>query len=482
MGTPAQDWFAANAPKPAQTGDWFKDNAPQAPAPQQGHADSAGSTGAVFKASPERFSKAWWKEQMYNAIDATLESLPAAGATMGGVVGGTGGAAAGSVVPGAGTVGGGVAGAVGGAGIGGMAGEAARQIGRRAMGWESPETSTDAANKIAGEGALQGGVEAATAGLGNAMRMPMKELARTQYYRALSPATKPNKAITKTIVPEALDRQVRGGLDAIVDRSEAEAGALTKPLNKAYDAIQPNVLLQKMPVSETMSALDRFKERFVVGGKVANPEAVRAIENVQGVVSQWGNDISPQELRRVKQIFDESVAAAGGYTGTDLSVKYKANAERLAANRIRSLLHEVSPEAKNIDANVKFWLDLKRVASATAERRVGQEGGLVKTLWPIGAAVAGAAAGGGGGYHAAGGEGAATGAAATSALAAMVTIAVRSPQWRTSSAVFKNEFAEALLRGSPQKVSALLLRLGVAVPGSRIKEQSGDLQTQPERQ
>lgn len=99
--------------------------------------------------APKPFSKDWLKSVFYNQVaDPTLNALPAAGATAGGIIGATGGTLG---APGPGSL----VGGVGGAGIGGMGGEAAKQLGQRALGFEAPTSSDEAAKRIMGQGALQ---------------------------------------------------------------------------------------------------------------------------------------------------------------------------------------------------------------------------------------------------------------------------------------------------------------------------------------
>jgi hypothetical protein len=106
--------------------------------------------GIFAKMAPAEPERSW--------TDAAVDALPAVGGTLGGIVGGIGGTVAGFGV-------GGVPGAVGGAAIGGAGGEALRQLAERARGNAAPATAMDAATGIAKEGAIQGGLELAGAGI-----------------------------------------------------------------------------------------------------------------------------------------------------------------------------------------------------------------------------------------------------------------------------------------------------------------------------
>lgn len=85
-----------------------------------------------------------------------------------------------------------------------------------------------------------------------------------------------------------------------------------------------------------------------------------------------------------------------------------------------------------LDKEISSWLDVQKVAADSGLRQAGQQGGVAKVLAPFGWGAAGAvglaAKGTHGGLEAAGGA----------ALLTMATQVVRSPAWRTTSAVFKD--------------------------------------------
>lgn len=488
-------------------------------------------------------------------------ALPAAGATVGSVIGGTGGTLA---EPGGGSA----LGAVGGAGVGGMAGEAGKQLlntmlyGQRG----APPTPQAALSDISKQGAGQAAVQG-LAELLPFLAGPLKNAAVSQYERALSPTTKANKYITQQVAPELIQRGEYGSLGAMEDRASQNAESLRPQLNQAYEELtaqtarkpvrgllpagtteiplgekpvppempgqlneasqmprrnvvsgQPSEQLQQqlgptagtipariyrpmystatpelpeteafsgpgvmqtrdprvanqinppsgsypnLPSSyipgsgkEIISDLENLKSTYQVEGKDANNAAVNAISGVQDVVRQYGNDISPNSLRKLKQIFDDPVAQRGGYSGTDLGTAYTAQAQKAAADSIRSILHQASPNLAALDRETHFWLQVQQVTSQSGLRKTGQEGGLVRALGlPFLSGIGGMT----GMQLGHGAEGAGVGA-----LTAVATMIVRSPAWRTASAVAKDRLADALARGDVGAVSALATRFGVA--------------------
>lgn len=404
-------------------------------------------TKTSLNASPKAFTLPWFKQEAVNFAEGATKSLPAIGATLGGL---------------AGFAEGGPVGSVGGAGIGGMGGEAAKQLLRRGLFGDGPYSPDAAARDITKEGVIQGAVQAGTEAM-PFLAAPLRRAAVTQYERALAPTTKINKAITQDIAPELIQRGERGSLEDLESRAGQKISELNPQLNSAYKqaSLMPTSAVS-LPAkvanagNKVVNDLETLKQSYMPGGNVAQPQAVSAIEGVQNIVKQYGPDISPDHLRRLRQIFEEVPAQRGAYAGTDLSTNYTLNAQQQAADSIRGILNK-NPDIGSLNKEISFWLDVQRVTSQSALRRTGQEGGLLKTLWPLGAAIAG----GGAGFAAHGTE-AGIGAAASTILATQAARAVRSPAWRTTSAVAKGQLANALARGNVGEVSALLGRLGIA--------------------
>ena len=428
----------------------------------------------MMRPAPPRFSKEWWRQKMLDAGFGVASAMPAAGATAGGVIGGAGGTVGGFGV-------GGVPGAVGGAAIGGMGGEAAKQLLMRAMGYPTASTSDEAAKDITVQGLEQGAVQAGTEGLSR-LAAPLGRAAVSQYERALAPTTRYNKAITQDIVPGLIKRGEFGSLEGLQKKASSRAAELVPELSSEYQGLEATS--PKLPVrgqggrmmksgagqipgsgKQVVQDLEGLKSQYMVKDAAGNlhpgnPQAISAIEGVQDIVKQYGPNISPTSLRQLKQIFDEPVAHAGGYANADLATHYTLNAQEAAANSIRKILHSASPDIAGLDKEISFWLDVQRVTSQTLERKTGQAGGLVKVLSPLAATGAGAV-----GLHY-GGASAGIEAGAAAALTVMATQIIRSPAWRTLSAVFKDRLAGALSRGSVGDVSALAMRAGIAIPQS----------------
>lgn len=394
-----------------------------------------------LNASPKAFTLPWFKQEAVNFAEGATKSLPAIGATLGGL---------------AGFAEGGPVGSVGGAGIGGMGGEAAKQLLRRGLFGDGPYSPREAASDITKEGVIQGAVQAGTEAM-PFLAAPLRRAATVQYERALAPTTKINKAITQKIVPGMIQRGVKGSLGSIEQRAGEEAANVGPQLDAAYanapgatgTGAGPNILKD----------LDNLKGQYTVKGIPANDTAINAINGVQAVVKRFGNDIDPDSLRALKSIFDDPVAKAGGYAGADLSTKYTLEAQEAAANSIRKIMAQASPDVAELNKQMSFWLNVQKVAKDSGLRQTGQAGGLMKVLAPLGTGVAGSV-----GYLAHGAPGSIE-AGSIAALTALTAQIVRSPAYRTMTAVTKDRLAGALARGDVGEISAFASRIGIAATG-----------------
>lgn len=402
--------------------------------PQSTVEQTLGKTSGI-SAQPKPFSKEWFEQGLWRAGASTADIAPAAGATAGGMIGSSGGPLS----------------AVGGAGMGGMGGAALQQIIRRLLGYpDVPQTSGQAAKDIAKQGTTQAAIQGATELLPLAAG-PLKNAAETQYERALAPTTKANKVITQKIAPELIRRGEHGSLDDLMQTAKSKIADLNPQLDAAYSATSPARTVGSG--TKILQDLDALKGKYMVNGQVAQPQAIKAIEGIQDIVRKQGADINPDSLRKLKSIFDDPVSQRGGYAGTDLTTAYALKAQKVAANSIRDVMSGASPDVAALNKEISFWLNVQKVTRESGLRRIGQQGGLTKILGPLAAGTAGAVTGAHFGTEAG------VGAAITAELAALASQAVRSPAWRTASAVYKNEFAMALARGDVGRASALSARL-----------------------
>lgn len=203
-------------------------------------------------------------------LSKAVDWLPAAGGAVGGIVGGLGGTVAGFGV-------GGVPGAVGGAALGGATGEALKQLGRRMMGKSAPATMGQAATDIAGQGALQGGMEA----VGGAVAAGASKLAPALMQSALKPAYKMTEKAVKNV---ELPRVVKTLLDEGINVSSGGIGKLNTLLKATNDQIS-DIIRNSSSVVYPEAVADTAKGVVTQAGKQVAPMADKAA--AEGTVGQF---------------------------------------------------------------------------------------------------------------------------------------------------------------------------------------------------
>lgn len=188
---------------------------------------------------------------------------------------------------------------------------------------------------------------------------------------------------------------------------------------------------------------------------VIEPGAVRNLDRVKKLVETLTDDngqANVHDLRKVKQIFDETVAAKGGYAGTQLSLADAAGvrARKEAANAIRKQLAQQYPNIAAINREFNFWSNVQDITNETLRRTASQSQPMGQQI----AKVAGAAAAG----HAGAAKAILTGET-LSTFRKLTTSAA----WGTTSAVAKDRLALLLASGQTSRaVIGMRQLMGVA--------------------
>lgn len=197
--------------------------------------------------------------------------------------------------------------------------------------------------------------------------------------------------------------------------------------------------------------LEQYKSNASVNGVPVDAAAVTHAGELQDLVRALGPDVSPQSLNRLRQIWDDKVAQGGGYAGKTLAEGSMIDAQKEGADAIRGVFAEDHPDIAKLNAEFHFWRGVGDVASATEKRQTGQQGPLARIFAPIiGASGFGAA----GLIHGGGVEGA-IGAALGSATMLAASEAIRSPYFRTLSAVQKAALADAISKMDVPTIKAI---------------------------
>lgn len=299
----------------------------------------------------------------------------------------------------------------------------------------------------------------------------LHQSAATGMEKAINPTRVDTKVKTQRIVPEMLRRRVKAGnlqkLEDVAETRSAQAGA------KVDEALAPH----NADTVDTMAVVDELeKSKAEFMGKaedgravVNDPTNVKAIQKLQDTLMEYGDRISVESMRKLRQNWDKVVDKGKGFV-TD-KVATKAWAAREGRTALRDELAKAVPDLDKVNAEYAFWQTLEDVTHASNQRKTGQKGNLVSTIAGGAGAVAMEAAMPGSGLVK-GGLQAAIGAK----LFSSVSKFLNSPGYQMWSAVQKERLADALMAKDTAKIQGLLHAGAVATSkGSRAagRVQSG---------
>lgn len=382
--------------------------------------------------------------------DTAVDLLPAAGGTLGGIVGGIGGTVAGMGV-------GGVPGAVGGAALGGGAGEAAKQLINRARGAPAPQSSGEAASDIG----LQGGLMAAGELAGAGLVAGASKAAPWLMNRALNLTAKLSRefpGLTDTMIEHALTvskgglSEARTALRAAKDSANAalqtaHATGATVPITAATDGLQKTLagVLNGPDIEGGLAALASV-EKAIGKGRAAALTPIEA-------------DALKTSLQTQSKALYSALKMGNGRP----NVTVKAQALADMAQSLNAAIGDVTEKAGAAGY---------RAGNAAAQEMIGAVRGITTGIRP-GANLyqamvrpgVGAVLGGVGGAEAGGTKGAAMGA--------IVGGALTSPLGMSRLAVtLAKPGVQALLRGSPRLAAAVASFLASESPARQPEREA----------
>lgn len=267
-------------------------------------------------------------------------------------------------------------------------------------------------------------------------------------------ATGPMKVKTARVAPELVNRGVTAmtqkGLGRAIESNKLRAG---EALEAGYHQLPPKQTINVQPIVDALEK-SKFDSNAVIdtvnGPQVAEPIFVEAADKLKDVVTQFGPDASTTSLVKLRQRWDDTVAKGKGFTQPDISIPLDVKRDGVAA--IRAELAKANPDIAKLNAEYSLWKTADDVIQATIMRKKGQSAPMGEQL----ATSAGAAAG-----MVSGGIGTMLKGAV---LARAATKLFRSTGWRTVSAKYKNQLANALMSGDSKVTEALILRLSAGVP------------------
>lgn len=269
------------------------------------------------------------------------------------------------------------------------------------------------------------------------------------YLRVLAPTKEETKFIAQRVAPGLAERKVialtRKGL-----QQKAEAGA--EAAGQIIEETVERLPAQKISLKPIIDALEKSKQRFVVPGTevVAEPAKLAATNQIIATVKELGDDVSPKSLIALRRIWDETVAQAKGFIGKTLKEGSEIEIKRAATSAIREEIGKTFPDLAKINAEYSFWKNVDNTISATIRRETGRGPSLTQRLATGVGAISG--------FKTSGIAGAALGATLTKAALK----AFSSPAWKTTSAVLKNQIADALVGNNVKKAVFILSKIAAA--------------------
>jgi len=282
--------------------------------------------------------------------------------------------------------------------------------------------------------------------LGYLSKLPegLKKKAVEQYASIFNATSKEAKALVKETAPEMLARGEKiMSFDNLAEKAESKVTQYGEKIDDFFNNLPQDAKEQTKPI---LDKLFELKNKYIVEGKEIRPEAIKAINTTMEKISQFGKEISTESARKMRQIFDEHYDVSRGLD--DITV-YVKKAERAGADAIRAEFAKTRPELANLNSEFTFWKNVQDLGSYASEKAKGK---LTKS---IGSIVGGAVGfGQGEGFG-----GKASGTVIGAFLGTKAIDLMRSPAWKSISAIQKNKLAEAIIRGDANTTNQIITRM-----------------------
>lgn len=285
--------------------------------------------------------------------------------------------------------------------------------------------------------------------------------AERQMGRALNPTRIDTKVMTQRVAPEMLKRRVAAtSLEKLEQKAAAQSDIAGAAVGREL-AQRGDVTRDVLPmVDELEKAKTEFVGTTTTGGKVVNePAPVKAIEDLQNTLMEYGDQIDVRSMAKLRRNWDATVKRARGFVVQDLGTQWAAWARREGRSVLREELAKAAPDLQKLNAEFSFWESVEDIAHATNERRTGQSRGLLPTIAGAGGAAAAD-------LFITGGASTATkvgGTLLTAKLAASLKRILESPGYNMLMAVQKQRLADALASRNGKLIADAIGRTSAAL-------------------
>lgn len=260
----------------------------------------------------------------------------------------------------------------------------------------------------------------------------LKKSAQKSYEAVINPTKETTKFDTQKIMPTLLqERPISATRQGLIDKASSRAEAAGQQIENKVAGMTGQQ--QTQPITD---ALENYRKKFQVNGTTVIPEVDDAVDRMQTTINQLGSSLSYQDAIKARRILDNSVNAAGGYSGKSLADASINATRKAAADSFRAEFAKANPDLAELNGKYHFWRTLEDTLNATALRKTGQTvplGQMLETATAAGAGAAQHGIAGAGGY-----------------AAAMYYVGkfMRSTAWRTATGAIKSKLADALANGN----------------------------------
>lgn len=274
----------------------------------------------------------------------------------------------------------------------------------------------------------------------NLIKIPqnMKARAIENYASIFRAGSKDSKALTEKVVPKMVeDGKIVTSMKSLKESAKKQLKTYGEQIDEWFKALPAGA---KKEVEPVVKKLQTLKSQYRIKGKDINKVAIAAIDDTIDAIKTTSGEMSINNLRKLRQIWDEHYSVSKGLD--DIS-GYKKKAERVGADAIRDVLAKESPELAELNKTYSFWSNVKKLADYTGNKAPLKVqpatakivGGIVGSSGGVMSGIAGAQVGG------------------------LINKAISSPAWKTVSAVYKNKMANYMMSGEVKKLTGVLKRV-----------------------
>lgn len=309
--------------------------------------------------------------------------------------------------------------------------------------------------EIAASGALAG-APTALAPVSRRLTATMAEQLRAKAAKrvteGLGATTKRLKSEAQRIAPEFAERGLTGSLETLAEESAGNVAGLGHRIGQVIKGPVGQETRATAPiVAQLEKAKTKLTTQAVQGGTriVQDKPQYEALARLQEVVTEYGDEMSVQQINALKKLYARVTSRSGGYNERAGEVLQTApEAAKTFAAILRAEENGVAALAE-LNKEFRFWKGLQTVTKATVDRRSSQGKGLTASMAP----VIGAAGGFGSGDSAADRiQNAIIGGVAGRQL----TKALQAPQWKFVRAKYASSLAGALAQKDPERVGQVV--------------------------